>query len=273
MQEKQQRPRVRPRPNLRNVEVSRAERLTPHLIRITFAGPAMEGFVNAGPAGHVRLWFPQPGFDRPVMPEWGENGPVMADGLQPPSTRVYTPRRWDPVAATLDVDFITHEGADGPGTQWAKNAAPGSALVISGPSGHYKIDPDADSFVLAGDYTGVPAILTILEALPADASARVFVQVPDESDELPVVTDAKADMTWVHDGGDGAPLALASAVKDAGLTSDAGLVYVACEASVMREIRRHLLYDRGFNKSRIVTHGYWKYGTQNHPDHDFGDDV
>jgi NADPH-dependent ferric siderophore reductase len=272
MQEKKQTRRVRPRPSLRAVEVSRAERLTPHLIRVTFAGPDLEGFVNPGPAGHVRLWFPQAGLDRPVLPEWGEDGPVMAEGMQPPATRVYTPRRWDAAASTLDVDFVTHEGIDGPGTQWAKNAAPGSALVISGPSGHYMPDPGEDRFVLAGDHTGLPAILTILEALPAKAAARAFIQVPDASDELPVDTAARADVTWVRDGA-GAPWALAEALKEASLTPEDGLAYVACEASVMREIRRHLLYDRGFDKARIVTHGYWKYDTQNYPDHDFGDDV
>lgn len=274
MQEKQERPRVRPRPNLRNVEVSRAEKLTPHLIRITFAGPELAGFANDGAAGHIRVWFPQPGLDRPVLPEWGPDGPVMAEGHERPQTRVYTPRHWNAAAGTLDVDIVTHDGSEGPGTQWAKNAGPGSTVAITGPSGHYKPDPESNSFLLAGDHAGLPAIMTILEALPAEASARVFLQVPDASDELPIETAGKAEVTWLHDGDShSAPWELAAALKEASLTPDVGPAYIACEAAVMREIRRHLLYDRGFDKARITTHGYWKHGDQNYPDHDFGDDV
>jgi NADPH-dependent ferric siderophore reductase len=40
----------------------------------------------------------------------------------------------------------------------------------------------------------------------------------------------------------------------------------------MRNIRRHLLDDRGIDRARIHTHGYWKAGVSNHPDHDVGQD-
>jgi NADPH-dependent ferric siderophore reductase len=41
----------------------------------------------------------------------------------------------------------------------------------------------------------------------------------------------------------------------------------------MRDIRRHLLNERGMDQARVHTQGYWKYGTTNHPDNDRGQEV
>ena len=45
-------------------------------------------------------------------------------------SRAYTPRRWDPDAAELDVDIALHE--HGPGAAWAAGAKEGDTAVISG---------------------------------------------------------------------------------------------------------------------------------------------
>jgi hypothetical protein len=42
------------------------------------------------------------------------------------------------------------------------------------------------------------------------------------------------------------------------------------EAGVLRDIRRHLLNERGMDRARAHTQGYWKYGATNHPDNDRG---
>jgi NADPH-dependent ferric siderophore reductase len=41
----------------------------------------------------------------------------------------------------------------------------------------------------------------------------------------------------------------------------------------MRNMRRHLLDDRGMDRGQIHTHGYWKGGAANHPDHDVGQEA
>jgi NADPH-dependent ferric siderophore reductase len=41
----------------------------------------------------------------------------------------------------------------------------------------------------------------------------------------------------------------------------------------MRDIRRHLLNERGMDRAQVHTQGYWKYGAVNHPDNDRGHDV
>jgi NADPH-dependent ferric siderophore reductase len=41
----------------------------------------------------------------------------------------------------------------------------------------------------------------------------------------------------------------------------------------MRDIRRHLLNERGMDRTHAHTQGYWKYGATNHPDNDRGQDA
>jgi NADPH-dependent ferric siderophore reductase len=51
-----------------------------------------------------------------------------------------------------------------------------------------------------------------------------------------------------------------------------GRVWVGCEASDMRAIRRHLL-DAGVARDRLHTSGYWRAGESGYTDHDRGEDV
>jgi len=56
-----------------------------------------------------------------------------------PTTRTYTPRRFDGAARELDVDFILH--GEGPASAWAEQATLGQTLTIAGPGRSYAIDP------------------------------------------------------------------------------------------------------------------------------------
>ena len=51
-----------------------------------------------------------------------------------------------------------------------------------------------------------------------------------------------------------------------------GRFWLACEATVMRHIRRHVLDGWALEPSSMVTRGYWKYGETNYRDGDYGED-
>ena len=263
---------ARPRPVMRTVQVQDVQQVTPHLVRVSLGGPEMEGFALRGPAGHVRLFFPQPGEERPVIPERDENG-RWPEGAPRPLSRVYTPRAFDETARRLDVDIVLHDDAEGPGATWARYAKAGATVAMTGPSGPYNVDPDAPWYVLAGDHAGLPAVATILEWLPAGKQALAYVEVPEAADELSLTSRAGLEVTWLH-GGHGAPSeALAAALRDAELPQGNGRVFVACEAGAMREIKRHLLTQRNLPRESVYTHGYWQRGTANHPDHDLAPEI
>jgi len=264
--------RVRQKPRL--AEVVRVQQLTPHMTRVFLAGPELDGFATRGPAEHLKVNFPPPGESKLVLPEWGPEGPILRDGQQRPLNRTYTPRRWDPEAGELTVDFLLH--GEGPGSCWAQQAQPGQVVAVSHqPGGAYKIDAEADWYLIGGDEAALPAIGTLLDALPASSFAHVFVEVADEAEELELNSPARFRITWLHHGGSGTKVGrrLEQSVREFTFPEGNGRVWIGSEAGVMRDIRRHLLNERGMNRACAHTQGYWKYGATNHPDNDRGQDV
>ena len=255
----------RPRKARYAVEVSHVRHLTPRMVRVTFTGDALAAFAWNGPAAHIKLIFE------------GDDAAASAGPREPaprPVMRTYTPRRFDAQARELVVDMVIH-GA-GPASAWASRASVGQRLTIAGPGRNYQVDGAADWYLLAGDDTAIPAIGTILEALPPKVRALVLLEVVDASEEHPI--DARGDATqvhWLHRGPDpaGAGQPLEAAVRRIELPSGTGAVYVACESEAMRRIRRHLLHERQLPRTQLVTRGYWRLGETDHPDRDYGEDV
>ena len=264
--------RVRPRPRL--AEVVRVEHLTPHMVRVVFAGEELEGFTTRGPAEHFKVNFPLPGESKLVLPEWGPDGPILPDGQQRPLNRTYTPRRWDLRTGELTVDFLLH--GEGPGSNWAQQARPGQVLAVSQqPGGAYKVAAEAEWYLIGGDEAALPAVGTLLEALPASCFAYVFVEVADAAEELKLESPGKFQVTWLHHGRAAGRVGrrLEQAVREFQFPEGSGRIWIGCEAGVMRDIRRHLLNERGMDRARAHTQGYWKYGAVNHPDNDRGQEV
>lgn len=252
-------PPPRRRRVMRRVRVTGVEQLSPRMVRVTFTGDDLHAFAWNGPAAHIKLIFPEDGETEPPMPQ--------PEGPRPTRIRTYTPRRFDPAIPELDVEFVLH--GDGPASTWAAQAQVGQALIVGGPGPNYQIDPSADWFVLVGDDAALPAIETILDALPATARVRVLVEVADKYEERPLPTNAQLEVTWLHRGAQ-ADAALEQAVRTIELPTGNGRIYVGCEAAAMRRIRTHLLQDRGLDPATIVTRGYWKLGAMDYTDHDYG---
>src|SRR5438876_1927801 len=144
-------PRVRLRrepPRFRHVTVREVERLSPHMMRITFAGADLEGLTVEHPAASVRLLLPSSGAHELVVPSWNGNEFLLPDGRRP-AIRTFTPRRVDPETLELDLEIVLHD--DGVASRWAEAAQPGDPAAVSGPGRGYAVDRDAPAFLLAGD--------------------------------------------------------------------------------------------------------------------------
>jgi NADPH-dependent ferric siderophore reductase len=244
-------------PRFRRVAVRRVERLTPRLVRVTLAGPDLEGLTIEQPAASVRLLVPSPGTPELVMPSWNGNEFLLPDGRRP-AIRTFTPRRVDPVALELDVEIVTH-GA-GVASEWAQRAEPGKPVAVSGPGRGYTIDRDAPGFVLAGDETAIPAIGQLLEALPNEPPVQVHIEVAHPDARLPLADHPQATVEWhAQPAGASHGDALVSAVRGTDIGPDTR-VWAAGEAATMQRIRRHLFDDRGLPRARAWVRGYWKHG-------------
>lgn len=242
----------RRRPPRRRVEVRRVTRLTPRMVRVTVGGDELAGWdPDPGPAAHLKVFVP-------------------VDGTGEPAMRTYTARRFDPHALELDLEFFLH--GTGPASRWAAGCAPGDAVTVAGPRGTYRPDPSADWYLLLGDEAALPAVAAILEVLPPAARVLAWVEVAGAADELDPAAPDGAELTWLHRDGTAPGARLTAALQTLELPAGNGEVWVGCEATAMRAIRRHLLTDRGLERGAIHTRGYWKAGVVNHPDHDTGED-
>jgi NADPH-dependent ferric siderophore reductase len=258
------------RRHFRPVEVVAVDRLTPRLVRVSLSGEALDGFEIAAPTQHVKVLFPAPGHDAPTLPEVGPDGLRFPDGAERPVMRTFTPRRFDAATGTLDMEFVLHE--EGPASAWARQAAPGHGLAVAGPGGRMPLPLGPGHWIVAGDESAIPAVGTVLNALPADASAHVFLEVDGPADEMPLDSAADVSITWRHRRPGAFGDELLAAMTGADLTGATG-VWVACEAGAVRRIRRLLLSERTMDPTTVVTRGYWRLGEENHPDHDHGEDA
>ncbi|HEY1999053.1 siderophore-interacting protein [Paraburkholderia sp.] len=253
--------RVRHPLKFRLLQVKRVQPLTPHLIRVTFTGDDLDDFVSASFDDHMKVFFPEPGADKPALPSAGPNGPVFAEGQSRPVARDFTPRRYDREARELDIEFAMHEA--GPAATWAAQASVGQYLGIGGPRGSLVIPTGFDWHLLIGDETALPAIARRLQELPKGTRVATVLEVADPSARIEFDTEADVHTVWRYRSespyrGD----ALLQAVRDTYLPEGEGYVWAAGEAATMRAVRYHLCTERGVDKSRIRAAAYWKQGAE-----------
>lgn len=215
------------------------------MLRVTLGGD-LAGFTSLGFDDHVKLFFPQ--------------APAGADGEPPMASRDYTPRRYDAVANTLEIEFVLHDA--GPATRWATQVQPGQALRIGGPRGSFIIPTNFDWHLLIGDDTALPAIARRLEELPAGSRAVVLVEVDGPADEMAFASAADVAVTWAHRNGAeaGTTDVLARALKTLRMPTGDYYAWVACESLTAKALRAQLIADHRANPKWMRAAGYWRRG-------------
>jgi NADPH-dependent ferric siderophore reductase len=227
------------------------------LLRITLAGPELDGFALEQPAASVRLLLPSSPDGDLVFPTWNGNEFLLADGRRP-VIRTFTPRRFDRDAGALDLEVVVH--GRGAAAEWAQAVGPGGAAAISGPGRGYVVDRNAPAFFLGGDETAIPAISQLLETLPSELPTQVRVEVAHPDARLALPAHPRATVEWLDRPSDAAPGdALGAAVRDADLAPGTR-VWVAGEAAAVQRIRRHLFDERNVPRAETTVRGYWKLG-------------
>lgn len=245
-----------------DLHVLRSERLGPSMVRITFGGESVDGFVTGGRDQRFKIFLPHPHQDAPVMPQGSGGDTWFADwrALDPAVRgvmRSYTVRAKRP--GELDVDFALHmDGASGPAARWAAAASAGDRVAVLGPTGpdnggyDFRPPPGAP-VVIAGDLTALPAIGGNLAWLPAGTPAQVWIDVPEPGDRQDLPTASGARISWVAPGG------LLDAVRAAAIP-DGAYAWIAGESAVVKALRRHLVNERGLDRRAVTFTGYWRRG-------------
>ncbi|MFF6995216.1 siderophore-interacting protein [Streptomyces sp. NPDC008313] len=270
-----------------SLQVVRTRRLGPSLLRVTFGGADLHAFASDGRDQSLSLFLPHPGQPEPVVPlelgdSWWQGWRELPDDVRA-VMRSYTLRalrrddRGTPME--IDIDFVLHgveahgtaphagqAGAPaGPASRWAAGARAGDRVLVLGPALRdnrairFRPPEDTDLLLLWGDETAVPAVSAILESLPAGVPARVWLEVQHAGDIQDLATAADAEITWlVRD--EAAPGTL-DAVRATRLPDAARpYAWIAGEAGHVRELRRHLVRERGIDRTRVTFVGYWRRG-------------
>ncbi|MEW1775015.1 siderophore-interacting protein [Streptomyces sp. NPDC086777] len=255
-----------------SLQVARTRRLGPSLVRVTFTGADLAHFHSHGRDQSLSLFVPAEGCTEPVVPVelgegWWQGWRDLPDDVRA-VMRSYTLRELRRDPDEIDIDFVLHgvgPGAAvpaGPASRWASRAAAGDRVILLGPAVadnraiRFRPPADTDLVLVWGDETAVPAATAVLESLPAGTRVRAWLEVPCAGDVQDVVTAADAEITWLVGGHD----ALAE-IRTARLPSHAHpYAWIAGESGRVKELRRHLVGERGIDRRRVTFVGYWRQG-------------
>lgn len=253
-------------------EVIRTEQIAPHMVRVVLGGTGFDTFTpNDFTDAYVKLVFVPGGVDVSTLPT-----PLTMDSFgelpaeKQPTVRTYTLRKVDRERRELTIDFVVH-GEHGVAGPWAASAQPGQPAYLMGPGGAYAPDPAADWYLFAGDEAGLPAISAAIEALPADAVGKAFIEVAGPDDEVELTAPEGVAVNWIYRGGradlvpeeaagDHAPL-IAAVTETAWLPGQVQ-VFIHGEAqAVMHNLRPYIRKERGVDaKWASSISGYWRRG-------------
>lgn len=252
---------------VRMLEVLETREITPKMRRISLGGPELEGFTSLAPEDHVKLFFPAPGEERPLVPSVGPLGLVFSFGAKP-IARDYTPRHYDQARNRLDIDFFLH--GQGVASQWAARAERGQRLGVAGPRGSYVLTQSFDWQLFVGDETALPEISHRIEELPAETRAYAFLVVADAREEQALASAALLVVEWIHRPNPEASATerLLAALRSFHPPAGRGFTWIAGEASETRAVYQYLIRERGFEGPCIHASGHWKRGISNHDHHE-----
>ena len=99
------------------------------------------------------------------------------------------------------------------------------------------------------DETGLPALLAILETLPAGHRAIAFAVVKGEAEHQPIETAAETELRWLDAEG------LTGAVRELELPWGHGHVWGGGESRAMRTVRDRLRRRPEVKQMQVL--GYW----------------
>lgn len=298
-------------PILARVSVRSVERLSPSFARVELVGDDLADFGTDGPTldQRIKLLFPVASGALPEFSseDWYTEWLALPEAERP-RMRTYTIRsiEGEGVEKRLYVDFVLHPGAHGPGSDWAGAARPGDEVMVVGPKlgeeygGIEWLPGDATRLLLVGDETAVPAIVSILASLPADATGSAILEVPVAGDVQDVSAPEGLTVSWLPREGApvGAP-ALAAVggllgfeatedvtsveVEDPDLwetpiysssgeevtapaegtedgSEDRRYAWIAGESRMVTALRRHLVNELEMPRTQVAFMGYWREG-------------
>jgi NADPH-dependent ferric siderophore reductase len=236
--------KIRTEPVRRDLRVLSTQYITPAMRRIVFESGDLHHFTSPSPDDHIKIFLPAGDQDAPLV-------------------RDFTPRAWDAKAGTLTLDFALH--AEGPASNWARNAAAGDTLAIGGPRGSTIVPDDFDWYLLVGDAAALPSFGRRLEGLRTGVPVKVLALIAGEEERQAFQTEAACEVQW-HVSGATMELDLGmlrTALQKLPIPEGEGFTWIACETSIARELYRYAIDTMKLPREWVKANGYWTWGQAN----------
>lgn len=236
------------KPSPRQVTIRSTETITPNMQRITLHSDALSEFPANCEGSYIKLLFtPVGGTDLATLSD--DERPVM---------RTYTIRKFDPVSAQIEVDFVKHITDDmqcGFAARWAMNAQVGDTISIAGPGSIQDMNMEADWFFMTADMTALPALSAKIRRLPAEAKGYAVIKVISEQDIQPIEAPQGFEVKWIFEGEQ-----LPDVVRALPWLEGRVSVWCACEFDSMRSLRQYFRNEQQVERENIYISSYWKQG-------------
>lgn len=216
--------------------------LTPTYRRMVVTGEEFHDFQTKSAADHIKVQ-------------------IEVDGEK--VRRDYTPRSFENGELTLE--FALH--ADGPITNWARTASVGSEFTVLGPRGSMVPKPVFDAYIFIGDDTLLPGVGRAMEILPEGVKFISIIEVEDDADKIDLPTRSNDEIVWAVRKGAVPGEALVAALAAIDWPEGEIFVYAGGEATAMRDVRRHVLNERGLQRENLRMSGHWKRGQSDFDHH------
>lgn len=243
--------------------------VTPSFRRVTVTSDDLAEFSYLGYDHWFRLFIPAEGQSSWRLPtttsklwfaQW-----LATRSTDRPHVNNYTVREFRPQGRELDIDVVLHRGSsgalEGRVAQWASEVQPGDELAILDQGLLFNRPDDADSVVLAGDESALPALEGILRSLPPEIGGHAVLEVPTLADVRDLAHGPAIELHWVARA-DVAPgavpgVAALAAVCSLPAPDPNAYAFLAGESGLVTGARRHLV-RAGLSKDRITFTGFWR---------------
>lgn len=239
-----------------DVVLRQKTRLTPHLMRVTLASPAVTNMATWAPDQRVKLFFPATDGSPAKLSQdegWYARFRAMLAERRP-AMRTYTIRHLRAAQGEVDIDFVLH-GETGPASRWALRAQPGESMQILAPDKDFSAQ-DAGGFewkppqvlkqlLLVADATALPAAMGILDELAELAEppqTQAFFEVDSRQDMLAVPDWPGLSVQWLIREQAAAGSLMVEAVRRAQLPVDPSSVSQTVELADV-DIDKEILWE------------------------------
>ncbi|MGD1883435.1 MAG: MFS transporter [Paracoccaceae bacterium] len=240
--------------NFRILRAKARREVFPGLIRVTLEGIDVQALTKDGI--HLKLMMPEERGRNPVWPVVGENG-----GIAWPEGRDRLHARWVTIhdirvdAREIDVDIAHHSG--GLISDWAALEEDAQEVGVIGPGGDAYLE-STKNVVLAGDYTGLPAIARLIESVGGHVTGHVFAAAPSQKALEDYLPKSKLRVTAVEPGQFSASIAdLVRACTNEPVTFG----WFAGEFGAAQQVRKIFKSEFGLQKGEQLSIAYWRKGS------------